>query len=193
MFCFLSARQKVYFWGGLLRHLGAGQLVQWGSTRKNEPSELTTCYPWKEEEDVDLRKGSDILARKRPLEDQQRGGLEHRRTEGDSTEAFSLLTEQLGGRAFWADGSMWNVRSRCVGRLGKVCRWPSRMCVLRASICPRTLPRGMSVVTEGRRCQRSAILGMHMSLPNEVTGLTTIKFGHVGHTCLVFSAAAPPF
>ena len=31
---------------------------------------------------------------------------------------------------------------------------------------------------------------MHMSLPNEVTGLITIKFGHAGHTCLVFSAAA---
>ena len=71
-----------------------------GSTRKNEPSKLTTCYPWKQEEDVELRKESDILARKRPLEDQQRGGLEHRRAEGDSTEAFSLPMEQLGGRAF---------------------------------------------------------------------------------------------
>ena len=36
----------------------------------------------------------------RPLEDQQRGSLEHRRAEGNSTDAFSLLTEQLGGRVF---------------------------------------------------------------------------------------------
>ena len=82
------------------RQRGSRTACTMGSTRKNEPRKLTTCYPWKEEEDVELRKGSDILATKRPLEDQQRGGLDHRRAEGDSTEAFSLLTEQLGGRAF---------------------------------------------------------------------------------------------
>ena len=44
------------------------------------------------------------------------------------------------------------------------------------------------------------IKGMHIhaafcgsrSLPNVMTGLITIKYGHAGHTCLVFSADAPP-
>ena len=34
-----------------------------GSSRKNESSKLTTCYLWKEEEDVEQREGSDIWAR----------------------------------------------------------------------------------------------------------------------------------
>ena len=77
-------------------------------------------------------------------------------------------------------------------------RRPCVSCVLRYAQERVHVVYGSSTVD--RWCQRSGIKGMHIhaafcgsrSLPNVVTGLITMKYGHAGHTCLVFSADALP-